>query len=123
MWCVVNFIIIFCVHFSYKFLAPKTTELAFWFEILAAKILYEKRSQKMLMKLTPTQHSFAPLSNLFLKLDRFRYQEEKLKKGENFTTLSRLELDEEGFNRILRIQEKKLFIFFVCSDFKRMITL
>jgi len=40
-------------HFLYEFLAPKTTKLAFGFEILAAKILYEKHAQKTLMKLTP----------------------------------------------------------------------
>jgi len=38
-------------------LAPKTTKLAFGFEILAPKILYEKRAHKRLMKLTPDQAS------------------------------------------------------------------
>jgi len=39
---VVNFIIVFRTHFLYKLLAPKTTKLAFGFEILATKILNEK---------------------------------------------------------------------------------
>ncbi len=39
---VVNFISVFCSCFLYKILAPKTTKLAFGFEILATKILYEK---------------------------------------------------------------------------------
>jgi len=49
---VVNFINIFCAYFSNKILAPKTTKLAFGFEILAPKILYEKPAHKMLVKLT-----------------------------------------------------------------------
>ncbi len=42
----VNFINIFCAHFLYKYLVPKATKLAFVFEILAAKILYEKKRAK-----------------------------------------------------------------------------
>jgi hypothetical protein len=34
-------------EFLYKNLPPKTTKLAFGFEILAPKILYEKRACKM----------------------------------------------------------------------------
>ncbi len=64
MISVVNFIIIFCVHFLYKFLASKTKKLAFGFEILAAKILYEKRTKKMLMELTP--EGFLPTALVIL---------------------------------------------------------
>jgi len=51
----VNFINILRVCFSFKILAPKTTKLAFGFEILATKISYEKRTRKTLMKLTTCQ--------------------------------------------------------------------
>jgi hypothetical protein len=54
---VVNFINVLCASTSYKILAPKTTKLAFGFEILAPKILYKKRARKRLMKLTPDQAS------------------------------------------------------------------
>jgi hypothetical protein len=46
----------FAACFLYKFLASKITKLAFGFKILAAKILYKKPEQKMLMKLTPVGH-------------------------------------------------------------------
>jgi len=52
---VVNFINILGMHFLYKstFLVTKfCTKLAFGFEILAPKILYEKCAREMLMKLT-----------------------------------------------------------------------
>jgi len=39
-------------HLLYEILAPKTMKLAFGFEILVPKILYKKRTLKMLMKLT-----------------------------------------------------------------------
>jgi len=42
----------FFARLSCKILAPKTTKLAFGFDILAPKILYKKRAQKTLMKLT-----------------------------------------------------------------------
>jgi len=38
----VNFINLLWAHFSYKILVPKTLKLAFGFEILVPKILYEK---------------------------------------------------------------------------------
>jgi hypothetical protein len=43
----------FTSTFLYKILAPKTTKLAFGFEILAPKISYEKRACTTFMKLTP----------------------------------------------------------------------
>jgi hypothetical protein len=49
---VVNFINVFRVCFLYKILAPKTTKLAFGFEILVPKILCVKLESKTLMKLT-----------------------------------------------------------------------
>jgi len=48
----VNFINLLRAHLSYEILVPKTTKLAFGFEILAPKILYKKRTKKTLMKLT-----------------------------------------------------------------------
>jgi len=49
----VNFINVFCAHFSYKILAPKITKLGFGFESFGAKISYKKCEHKTLMKLTP----------------------------------------------------------------------
>jgi len=49
----VYFINVLCAHLLHKIFAPKTTKLAFGFEILAPKILYKKCTCKTLMKLTP----------------------------------------------------------------------
>jgi len=48
----VNFINILCTHFSYKILAPKMTKPNGTREKLLNLLLYEKRTHKMLMKLT-----------------------------------------------------------------------
>jgi hypothetical protein len=39
-----------------ELLAPKTTKLAFGFEILTLKISYQKRMRKTLMTLTPAEN-------------------------------------------------------------------
>jgi len=48
-----NFINILCESFSYKILPPKITKLCFGFEIFWRPNISAKRTQKMLMKLTP----------------------------------------------------------------------
>ncbi len=49
----VNFINVICARFLYKIFGAKTSDPKHSFVIFGAKIVYEKRVRKTLMKLTP----------------------------------------------------------------------